>query len=93
MSGKSYEYAATQVNESTSEYDPRVIEVIMTQLSLKAVIKTWGKDATNADEAEMKQLHWQNSCMPKLWNKPSSEQQDKVLESHIFDSGSCGHPH
>jgi hypothetical protein len=46
--GKSYEYAATQVNESTFQFDLRVVETIFTQLSLKAVIKTWGKDATNA---------------------------------------------
>ncbi len=44
----------------------------------------WGKDATNAAEAEMKQLHWQNSFMPKLWNKLSPKQKEKVLETHIF---------
>jgi hypothetical protein len=48
------------------------------------VIKVWGKDATNAAEAEMKQLHWQNSFMPKLWNKLSPKQKEKVLETHIF---------
>jgi hypothetical protein len=48
MKGKSYEYAATQVNESTFQFDPRVVKTIFTQLSLKATIKTWGKDATNA---------------------------------------------
>jgi hypothetical protein len=51
---------------------------------LKAAIKVWGKDATKAAEAEMKQLHWQNSFMPKLWNKLSPEQKEKILESHIF---------
>ena len=48
MKGKPYEYAATQVIESKFECDTRVIETIFTQLSLKAAIKTWGKDATNA---------------------------------------------
>ena len=38
--GKLYKYAATQVNGSTFEYNPRVIKVIMTQLLLKAAIKT-----------------------------------------------------
>ena len=84
MKGKSYKYVATQVNESTFEYDPRVIETIFTQLLLKAVIKTWGKDATNAAEAEMKQLHWRNSFMPKLYEDLSPEQREKILESHIF---------
>ena len=32
----------------------------------------------------MKQLHWRNSFVPKLWNKLSAEQKEKVLESHIF---------
>ena len=84
MKGKLYKYAATQVNESTFKYNPGVIKISMIQLLLKATIWTWGRDATNAAEVEMKQLHWQNSFMPKLWNKLSLEQKNKVLESHIF---------
>ena len=53
MKGKSYKYVATQVNESTFEYNQRVIRTIFTQRSLKAAIKTWVKDATNAAEAKM----------------------------------------
>jgi hypothetical protein len=82
--GKLYNYSATQLEQSKFEYDPRVIKMIFTQLSLKAAIKAWGKDATNAAKAEMKQLHWQNSFMPKLWSELSPEQKEKVLESHIF---------
>ena len=48
MKGKSYKYAATQVNKSKFEYNPRVIKTMFTQLLLKTAIKTWGKDATNA---------------------------------------------
>jgi hypothetical protein len=84
MKGKLYEYTATQVNKITFEYDPRVIETIFTQLSLKAAIKTWGKDATNAAKADMKQLRWRNSFMPKLYKDLSPEQREKILESHIF---------
>jgi hypothetical protein len=84
VKGKTYNYSTTQLEKSKFEYDPRVVEMIFTKLSLKAVIKAWGKDATNAAEAEMKQLHWQNSFMPKLWNKLSPKQKEKVLESHIF---------
>jgi len=84
MKGKSYEYAATQVNESTFEYDPRLIKTIFTQLLQKFAIKTWGKDATNAAKAKMNQLYWQNSFMPKLYNNLSPEQREKILESHIF---------
>jgi hypothetical protein len=61
-----------------------VNKTIFTQLSLKAAIKTWGKDATNAAKAKMKQLYWQNSFMPKLYTDLSPEQREKILESHIF---------
>ena len=84
MKGKPYEYTATQVNESTFEYNPRVIKTIFTQLSLKAAIKTWGKDATNAAKAKMKQLHCRNSFMPKLCEDLSTKQREKILESQIF---------
>ena len=83
--GKSYDnYAATQVNNSTFQFDPTVVKTIFTQLLLKAAIKTWGKDATNAAKAKMKQLHWRNSFMPKLYNDLSPKQREKILESHIF---------
>ena len=83
MKGKSYKYAATQVNKSTFEYNPRVIETIFTQLLLKAAIKTWGKDATNAAKAKMKQLHWRNSFMPKLYDDLSPKKREKILEFQI----------
>jgi hypothetical protein len=86
MNGKSYNYLANQLEQSKFEYNPRVIETIFTNLLLKAAIKAWGwgKDATIAAKAKMKHLHWRNSFMPKLWNKLSAEQKEKVLESHIF---------
>ena len=84
MKGKTYNYSTTQLEKSKFEYDPRVVEMIFTKLSLKAVIKAWGKDATNAAEAEMKQLHWQNSFMPKLWNKLSPEQGESSRVSYLY---------
>jgi hypothetical protein len=42
------------------------------------------KYATNASKAEMKQLHWRNSFVPKLYSKLSAKKKEKVLESHIF---------
>ena len=39
---------------------------------------------TNAAKVEMKQLHCQNSFMPKLYNDLSPEQREKILESHNF---------
>ena len=32
----------------------------------------------------MKQLHWRNSFMPKLYNDLSPKQREKILKSHIF---------
>lgn len=61
------------------EYNPAVVEMIFTQLTLKAAIKMWGNDAKIAADLEMKQLHWRVK-----WNKLSNHQKDMVLESHIF---------
>jgi hypothetical protein len=62
MKGKSYQYAAAQLAQTENE--PQIVELVMTQLSLKAGIKMWGNKATSAAEAEMKQLHWRNTFKP-----------------------------
>ncbi|MGL6132320.1 MAG: hypothetical protein ACRCZ9_11980, partial [Fusobacteriaceae bacterium] len=84
MKGKSYEYAATQMEMENYVYDAKVVEFIFTQLSLKAAIRAWGNNATTAAEAEMKQLHWRNSFKPKKWNELTMKQKEMILESHIF---------
>ncbi len=38
-----------------------VVRMVMAQVSLKAAIKKWGKEAMNFVGKEMKQLHWRNS--------------------------------
>ena len=82
MTGKAYGYSAAQVE--SIEHDPRVVELILTQLTLKAAIKMWGNEATHAAKAEMKQLHWRNSFKPVRWNKLSDKQRAMILESHMF---------
>jgi hypothetical protein len=54
MKGKSYNYLATQLEKGNFEYNARVTKMIFIQLLLKAAIKAWGIDATNATKAEMK---------------------------------------
>ena len=54
------------------------------QLTLKNTLKLWGNDAQLAMEAEVKQLHWQNSFKPVNWNKILPEKKKAILESHIF---------
>ena len=82
MKGKLYEYTATQFKDTT--FDERIVEYILTQLTLKAAIKTWGDKARIAAEAEMKQLHWRNSFKPVRWNDLTEQQKKSILESHIF---------
>jgi hypothetical protein len=84
MSGKSYQYAATQLEQTQQDFDPRVVGIIMTQLSLKSALKTWGSDAAVAAESEMKQLHWRNLFRPVQYQELSKGQKQTILESHIF---------
>jgi hypothetical protein len=61
-----------------------VVGMVMAQVSLKATIKKWGKEAVDSVGKEMKQLHWQNSFKPMHWKSLTVDQRKKVLESHIF---------
>ncbi len=70
MSGKSYAYmqlGLSFLQDTRYKYSSKVVELVMTQLSLKAALKQWGKDAKAAVEAEAKQLHWRNSFRPVHW--------------------------
>ncbi len=57
MSGKSYAYTQLGLlflQDTQYKYASEVVEMVMTQLSLKAALKQWGKDAKAAVEAEAK---------------------------------------
>ncbi len=56
----------------------------MAQLSMKAAIKRWGKEAEHAITKEMKQLHWHDSYKSKHWHELTKKQKEQILESHIF---------
>jgi hypothetical protein len=60
------------------------VAAIMTQLSLKAVLKEWGDEAFTATQSEMKQLHLRNTFKPKHWRELSQVQRHTVLESNLF---------
>jgi len=60
------------------------VGAVMAQISMKAAIKKWGKDAILTITSEMKQLHWRNLYQPKHWHSLTKEQKDQILESHIF---------
>jgi hypothetical protein len=61
-----------------------IVEMVMAQVSLKAALKKWGKEAEESVGKEMKQLHWQNSFKLMHWKSLTAEQHKKVLASHIF---------
>jgi len=84
MKGKSYDYSAAQIELGNHQFEPQIVEFILTQMTLKSALKAWGNAATVAAEAEMKQLHWRNSFRPVRWNGLTQQQKDMVLESHIF---------
>jgi hypothetical protein len=87
MSGKSYEYAATQL--ATTTHELQIVEMVLTQLTLNAAIKKWGQRATGAAKAEMKQLHWQNTFKPVHYQELTANQKVTILESHRFLKEKC----
>ena len=87
MSGKSYAYTQLGLlflQDTRYKYSSKVVEMVMTQLSLKAALKQWGKDAKAAVEAEAKQLHWRNSFRPVHWKDVNKKRQKQILKSHVF---------
>jgi hypothetical protein len=52
---------------STNLPEPDVVAAIMTQPSLKAGLKAWGKEAQKAVHSEMKQLHFRDTFNPMRW--------------------------
>jgi hypothetical protein len=50
--------------QSMVNNQPDVVAAIMTQLSLKAGMKVWGKEAHAAVHSEMKQLHFRDTFKP-----------------------------
>jgi hypothetical protein len=44
-----------------------VAGMVMAQVSLKAALKKWGREAEESVGKEIQQLHWQNSFKPMHW--------------------------
>jgi hypothetical protein len=81
MSGKSYAYTQLGLSflqDRCCKYSSKVVEMVMTQLSLKAALKQWGKDAKVAVEAEAKQLHWRNSFKSVHWKDVDKEKRKLI---------------
>jgi hypothetical protein len=56
----------------------------MTQLSLKAGLKEWGKKGFKVAHSEMKQLHLRKTFKPNHWRELTKAQRQTMLESHMF---------
>jgi hypothetical protein len=99
MSGSSkYAYAVTQLEQhgalhsdahmlfQTDMYqaEPDVMAAIMTELSLQAGLREWGKEAQKAVHSEMKQLPHRDTFRPMHWGDLTHSQRKSSLESHMF---------
>ena len=99
MLGYKYSYAVTQleikgvlnpeahifVQDEFYQADPDGVVSVMTQISLKSVLRAWGGDkAYTAAQSEINQLHFQNTFKPKHWRELTHTQRQTVLEFHMF---------
>ena len=75
-------FLMTDVEEAPTDH--KVLATIMTQLSLKVGLKTWGEEAEAAVHSEMKQLHFRDTFEPKHWKDLNEAQRKSILESHMF---------
>ena len=60
------------------------MHIIMTQLSMKASMKHWGKHGTGAVSKELQQLHHRDTFEPVDPKMMMSEDFHEALESHLF---------
>ena len=95
MTGKKYaETTATTLNQTIypdthmqlnlgPSWD-HVVHYAMTQLSMKAGLKRWGTQGSQAVSNELSQLHLQDTFRTINPKSLSKSDYDKVLESHLF---------
>jgi hypothetical protein len=74
----------TYVQDDFYQAEHDDVAAIMTQLSLKAGLKEWGKKGFKAAHSEKKQLHLRKTFKPKHWRELIKAQRQTVLESHMF---------
>ena len=70
--------------EHMQAVEPKLVAKIMTQMSMKAGLKAWGKKANDATYNEMYQLHWRDTFKPRLWKDLNPDERSQTLESHLF---------
>ena len=65
-------------------YSQSVAFSFMQKLSLKAALREWGSNATEAGDKEINQLHWRKMFVPRQMSEITAEQRTKILQSHTF---------
>ena len=88
FTGKKYSFAtihpdAHMLENYGVDWD-HVMHVTMTQLSMKAGMKRWGRPATKSVSKELQQLHFQDTFEPVNHKTLTKTEYDAVLESHLF---------
>ena len=63
---------------------PDVVAIIMTQISLNMGLKTWKDKGRSAAKTEIKDLHMQDTFIPKRYKDLDVVQRESILEYHIF---------
>ncbi len=65
-------------------YNQSVAFSFMQQLLVKSALREWEDDARAAGEKEVNQLHWRETFGPRQMLELTTEQQTKILQSHMF---------
>ena len=93
MSGKTYEKLMAQLDKLGTlhpdayllfnlsvEEQPSVIREIMTQLSLKVGLKTWGEKVRKSMKSDMRQIRLRDTFEPSHRHELSAKEKAEVLE-------------
>ena len=64
--------------------EPSIMALIMTQLSMKKGLRSWGNAAKKAIHKEVKQMHLRDTFKPMRFHELTDEQKAQILESHLF---------
>ena len=66
------------------EEQQSVVSAIITQLSLKVGLKTWGEKGKKYMKSEMRQIHLRDTFEPQFRHEMSANEKAEVIESHMF---------
>ena len=99
MSGKKYEKVMAQLDKLGTlhadahllfnlsvEEPPSVVSAIMTQLSLKVLLKTWEEKGRKAMKSDTRQLHLRDTFEPRHCHELSAKKNPDLLSNICFSN-------